>query len=115
MVVMTEGMGVRLYPDFNLGDVLRPYAGKLAFELVSRRKIPGLIKQLGLDAADFGAFLPDRLDRMLLLLDDGVEVRVRSDEMEPLLSRAERIGNRLVAGLILAAFLRGIGELTTAD
>lgn len=115
MVVMTEGMGVRLYPEFNLGEVLRPYAGKLAFELVTPRKLPGLIKQLGLDAAEFGSNLPDRLDRMLQLLDDGVEVHVRPDELEPLLARAERIGNRLVAGLILAAFIRGIGDLTTAD
>ena len=115
MVAMTEGMGVRLYPDFNLGEVLRPYAGRLAFELISPHKLPGLLKQLGLDAADFGANLPDRLDRMLQLMDDGVEVHVRPAELEALMSRAERIGNRLLAGVILAAFIRGIGDLTTAD
>ena len=115
MVAMTEGMGVRLYPDFNLGEVLRPYAGKLAFELISPHKLPGLLKQLGLDAADFGANLPDRLDRMLQMMDDGVEVHVRPDELESLIVRGERIGNRLVAGVILAAFIRGIGDLTTAD
>ena len=115
MVVMTEGMGVRLYPDFNLGEVLRPYAGRLAFELISPHKLPGLLKQLGLDAADFGANLPESLDRMLQMMDDGVEVHVRPAELEALMSRAERIGNRLVAGVILAAFIRGIGDLTTAD
>ncbi|RAN76777.1 ABC transporter [Bacillus sp. SRB_336] len=115
MVVMTEGMGVRLNPEFNLGEVLTPYASRLALERLSPGQLPGLVKKLGLDAAGFGADLPDRLERMLRLLDDGVEVHLRAEELAPLISRAERIGNRLVAGLILAAFIRGVGDLTAAD
>ncbi len=115
MVVMTEGMGVRLNPEFNLGEVLTPYASRLALERLNPRQLPGLFKKLGLDAAGFGADLPDRLERMLQLLDDGVEVHLRAEELAPLISRAERIGNRLVAGLILAAFIRGVGDLTAAD
>lgn len=115
MVIMTEGMGVGLNPGFNLGEVLKPYAGRLALEQFSPQKLPGLLKQLGLDAADFGADMPERLERMLQQLDDGVEVHLRAEELAPLVARAELIGNRLVAGLILAAFIRGIGELTAAD
>ncbi|NGN85390.1 AarF/ABC1/UbiB kinase family protein [Arthrobacter silviterrae] len=115
MIVMTEGMGVRLNPEFNLGEVLKPYAGRLAFERLIPRKLPGLLKQLGLDAADFGTNLPARLERLLQQLDDGVEVHLRAEELAPLMARAERIGNRVVAGLVLAAFIRGIGDLTTSD
>ncbi|MBV1778990.1 AarF/ABC1/UbiB kinase family protein [Paeniglutamicibacter sp. ABSL32-1] len=115
MILMTEGMGVRLNPEFNLGEALKPYAGRLAFERLNPRKLPGVLKKWGLDAADFGAELPEILEHVLRNLDDGPEVRLRSDDLMPLLARAERIGNRLVAGMILAAFIRGIGDLTTAD
>ncbi|MDQ0092406.1 ABC1 kinase family protein [Paeniglutamicibacter psychrophenolicus] len=115
MILMTEGMGVRLNPEFNLGEVLKPYAGRLALERLNPRRLPGMLKQWGLDAADLGADLPELLERVLRNLDDGPEVRLRSDDLLPLLARAERIGNRLVAGMILAAFIRGIGDLTTAD
>lgn len=115
MIFMTEGMGARLNPGFNLGEVLKPYASRLVLERLDPRKLPGMLKQLGLDAADFGANLPERLGRLLRQLDDGVEVHLRSEELVPLVARAERIGNRLVAGMILAAFIRGIGDLTAAD
>ncbi len=115
MIFMTEGMGARLNPEFNLGEVLRPYASRLALERLNPRKLPGMLKQLGLDTADFGANLPGRLERILQQLDDGVEVHLRSEELVPLMARAERVGNRLVAAMILAAFLRGIGDLTAAD
>ncbi|ALO67283.1 hypothetical protein AS189_13205 [Arthrobacter alpinus] len=42
-------------------------------------------------------------------------MHLRAEELAPLVARAERIGNRLVAGLIFAAFILGIGELTAAD
>ncbi|NVM99824.1 AarF/ABC1/UbiB kinase family protein [Arthrobacter sp. SDTb3-6] len=115
MVVMTEGMGVRLNPEFNLGEVLKPFATRLALERLSPNRLPAMIKKLGLEAADLGAEFPERLERILQQLDRGVEVHLRTEEIVPLVARAERIGNRLLAGLLLAAFIRGIGDLTAAD
>ncbi|PYI65239.1 ABC transporter [Arthrobacter livingstonensis] len=115
MIFMTEGMGARLNPNFNLGAVVRPYAGRLAFERVIPRNFTRKLSRWGLDAADFGANLPDKLRRLLDTLDDGVEVHLRAAELAPLMTRAERIGNRLVAGMMVAAFIRGIGDLTAAD
>ncbi|GAA1496129.1 ABC1 kinase family protein [Paeniglutamicibacter kerguelensis] len=115
MILMTEGMGGRLNPEFNVAAVLKPYASRLAIERLDPRRLPGLLKQVGLDAADLGSDLPELLGRALRNLEDGPEVRLRSDDLLPLADRAERIGNRLVASIILAAFIRGIGDLTTAD
>ena len=42
-------------------------------------------------------------------------MHLRAAELDPLVTRVERIGNRLVAGVIAAAFIRGIGELTAGD
>lgn len=115
MVLMTEGMGTRLDPEFNLGTVLKPYATRMALDRLDPRKLAQLLSRLGLAAADLGATLPEILERLAGAMDDGVEVHVRTVELEPVVARVERIGNRLVAGMIAAAFIRGLGEMATAD
>ncbi|HZA03115.1 MAG TPA: hypothetical protein VE617_00990, partial [Propionibacteriaceae bacterium] len=45
----------------------------------------------------------------------GVTVRLEAREFEPLVGRMERVGDRLVAGVVAAAFIRGISELAAAD
>jgi ubiquinone biosynthesis protein len=78
-----------------------------------------LLRQLvtsGQDAASLAVDLPDRVRRLFDLLDaSGVSVNLRATEFEPLIERAERIGDRLVAGIVAAAFIRGISELASAD
>ena len=114
--LMIEGMGVRLDPDFNLGGFLGPYARQL---LLDRYTPEALLRQLvtsGQDAASLAVDLPDRVRRLFDLLDaSGVSVNIRATEFEPLVERAERIGDRLVAGIVAAAFIRGISELASAD
>lgn len=114
-VIMTEGMGAALDPGFNLGEVVKPFAERMAWDRFSPDKLPGLLRQLGLDAAGIGAALPGRLEHLLQQLDDGVDLRLRPGELEPLVKRAERIGNRLVAGMVLTAFIRGIGDLANTE
>ncbi|AOY70817.1 ubiquinone biosynthesis protein [Arthrobacter subterraneus] len=116
MVLMAEGIGVRLDPAFNLTETLSPYAQRLALHSFSPSAYARRFGQAGLDAAELGVELPGKLRRILDLMDtDGFELHLRAAELEPLMERAERIGNRLVAGLIAAAFIRGVGELVVAD
>ena len=113
---MIEGMGVRLDPDFNLGEFLGPYARQL---MLDRFTPEALIRQLmtsGQDAAALAVELPDRIRRLFDLLDaSGVVVRIDPREFEPMVGRLERLGDRLVAGIVAAAFIRGITELAGAD
>lgn len=114
--LMVEGMGVRLDPQFNLGEVLGPYARQLAWDRFSPEALVRQLLATGRDAAALAVDLPDRVRRLLDLLDtSGVVVHVQPGEFEPLIERAERIGDRLVAGIITAAFIRGISELASAD
>jgi ubiquinone biosynthesis protein len=114
--LMIEGMGVRLDPEFNLGEFLGPYARQL---LLDRFTPEALLRQLmtsGQDAAALAVDLPDRVRRLFDLLDaSGVVVRLEAQEFEPMVGRLERVGDRLVAGIVAAAFIRGIGELASAD
>ena len=65
--------------------------------------------QLGLE-------LPAQLRRLLTILDrDGVGLHLPANELEPLVARAERVGDRLVASLLIAALIGGLAELIAAD
>jgi len=116
VLVMAEGMGVRLDPAFNLQEVLTPYTERLMREQLS---LPAVARRLADASLDTGRLLlemPGGLRRLLKGLDSsGVEVHLRAAELEPLMGRAERIGNRLVAGMVTAALIGGIGELVTRE
>ncbi len=119
MVVMTEGMGAQLDPEFRLGDVLRPYAERLVADRLSATALVRRLRQAGIDAAQLGVEMPEQLRRLVAALDrnldrDRSEMHLRVDELEPLVGRLERVGNRLVAGMIAAALIDGLAEVTAA-
>jgi ubiquinone biosynthesis protein len=114
MLLMVEGLGVRLDPRFSLGTALEPYARKLAEERFSPTQIAKRAAKASLAAAELTMELPDKLRRIFDLIDtNGIEVHLRAAELDPLVSRVEKIGNRLVAGMIASAFIRGVGELAS--
>lgn len=116
MVLMNEGMAVTLDPDFRLGAVLSPYARLLVAREFSPAGFARRLGRAGVDVAQLGAELPDHLRRLLAVLEgSGVDLRLRADEIEPVVARVERLGNRLVAGMIAAAFIEGLAELMAVD
>ena len=114
--LMIEGMGVRLDPEFNLGEFLGPYARQLVLDRFTPEAMFRQLMTSGQDAAALAVDLPDRVRRLFDLLDaSGVVVRMDTQEFDPLVARVERVGDRLVAGIVAAAFIRGISELAGAD
>lgn len=114
--LMVEGMGVRLDPDFNLGAFLGPYARRLAMERLSPEAMARRLLTSGRDAAALAVDLPDKVRRLFDLVDaSGVVVNLQGKELEPLVGRVERVGDRLVAGIVAAAFIRGVADLAAAD
>ena len=115
MLIMAEGMGARLDPAFNLVQVLKPYAQRMLLEQFEPQALAARLGKAGLEVLELGTELPEKVRRVFDLVDSGMDVHLRAAELEPLIQRAEKIGNRLVAGMIAAAFLRGIGELAAGD
>ncbi|WP_138444768.1 ABC1 kinase family protein [Sinomonas susongensis] len=116
MVVMAEGLGRVLDPGFRLSHALQPYVVELFVARHSPQAILDGLKEAGLGAMDLVEDLPHLVDGLVRIVDSGgFEVRLRAAELEPLLIRAEKIGDRVVAGVIAAAFIRGVGDLVSLD
>jgi ubiquinone biosynthesis protein len=114
--LMVEGMGVRLDPDFNLGEFLGPYVRQMMLDRFTPDALMRQLMSSGQDAAALAVEVPDRVRRLFDLLDaTGVVVRLDPREIEPMVDRLERLGDRMVAGIVAAAFIRGITDLAAAD
>lgn len=111
-LMVAEGTAVRVDPDFQMLDALQPYAEHLTRIQVSLPVIARKLARAGAETGSLLAELPAILRRLRHVAEDGgFEVHLRAAELEPLVTRAERVGNRLVAGLITAALIGGVGAL----
>ena len=59
---------------------------------------------------------PSRMHRLQSMLDaGGPEVHLRTADLEPLVGRVEVIAQRVVVGMVAAAFIRGVGSFIGSD
>jgi ubiquinone biosynthesis protein len=60
--------------------------------------------------------LPGELHRLLgVLAQGGFEVHLRAAELEPLVARVERLGNRVAASVLTVAVIDGLADLARTD
>lgn len=115
-LLLIESLAHRLDPEFRLGESLEPYAERLARERMSASAIARRIARAGADFGELALEAPGVLRRLLDSADgSGLQVHLRAAELEPLVARTERIGNRLVAGMISAALITGVGGIVTSE
>lgn len=115
-VVMAEGVGVQLDPDFHLSTLLAPLAGRLLAQQHAPRRVAARLRRAGVDAALLASDLPRRVRRLLIDAERGaLHVGVYSDDADRLLRRLERMTNRLVLGVLAAAFIVGLAVLLAAS
>jgi ubiquinone biosynthesis protein len=111
-VIMNEGLGRQLDPSFALTTVLVPYAQRLILRQYSPALWAKRLSRAGLDAARLGVDLPEQLRRIIGEIErGGLEVGMRPEGFDPLVSRLERLGNRIILGIIAAAFVNGLAVL----
>ena len=112
---MSEGLGVRLDPHFNLMDVYIPYTEDLLQRRFSFRKWAGQMMLTGIDALEMAMALPQQLRHVLGDIErGGFEVNVQPQSFEPYLERMEQLTNRLTLGILAAAFTVGLALLVAA-
>lgn len=110
--IMNEGLGTQLDPSFRLTTILVPYARRLILKQYSPAFWAKQLMQTGTDAAWLGVELPQQVRRLLSELERGtLKVSVQPAGVEPTLKRFETIANRIVLGVIAAAFINGLAIL----
>ncbi len=113
-VAMSEGLGAQLDPAFALGRVLAPYAERLLLRRFAPARLARRLREAGVELSRLAVDLPRQLRRLTSELDrGGPTVGVRPEGFEPVLHRLERLTNRLVLGIIAAAFVNGLAVLMT--
>jgi ubiquinone biosynthesis protein len=91
-IMMAEGLGLKLDPQFSLTSLLVPYAKKLCLEQYSPAATIRRLEKGATDAARLVEELPGDLRRVLRAIDEeGLPVRVRERGLE-------RLGDQLDAG-----------------
>jgi ubiquinone biosynthesis protein len=105
-VLLEEGIVAGLDREIRLVEVLGPYVRRQLFTGVTASALLHRLQDAGVDLAELASDLPSQLRRALNILDDGgFDVHLRASELEPLMSRAERLGNRIALSVLAAALI----------
>jgi ubiquinone biosynthesis protein len=113
-VIMIEGLGVNLDPDFQLTNSLTPYTERLVLRQYSPARWVRGFGRASLDLAKLGAELPQHVRRIVAAAENGnLQIGMRPEGFDPVLNRLERIANRIVLGVIAAAFINGLAVLVS--
>lgn len=109
---MHEGLARQLDPEFNLAEVLAPYARELLLRAYlpqhwGRHLLPALW-----DLGRLAGTLPRRADRLLRHVERGnVSINMRVQETEHVLDALNRMVNRLILGILVGSFTVAIALL----
>ncbi len=109
---MDESMTDELDPEFRFDHALGPYVERRLASSLSPAALTRRAEQFGIELAELGAELPGQLHRLLDAIGDGqFEVRLRTDELQPLVRRIERLANRVAISILAAAAIDALSEL----
>jgi ubiquinone biosynthesis protein len=113
-VIMIEGLGVNLDPDFHLTNSLTPYTERLVLRQYSPIRWVRNFGRASLDLAKLGVEMPQHLRRIVTAAENGsLQIGMRPEGFDPVIDRLERIANRIVLGVIAAAFINGLAVLVS--
>ncbi len=111
-LVMLEGVGLQLDPDFDMLGVAMPFAQRKAAELSSPVAVGGRLMEAASDLVDDLLHLPEQWRRIVQQIEQGqIRVVVAQEPREAELERVDRMVRRLAATLVLAAFILGTALL----
>ena len=113
-VIMIEGLGVALDPDFHLPKVLTPYTERLLLRQYSPFRWVQNFGRSSLELARLAVEMPQHLRRIATAAENGnLQIGMRPEGFDPVIDRLERIANRIVLGVITAAFINGLAVLVS--
>ncbi len=102
------GVGIELYPDFNVFEVAKPYARDLMLERFTPRRVISRARRESWRLTQMAADLPYQIHETLEQVRDGqIEVGFVHKGLDDLLAKLDTLFNRLVIALIVTGGLIG--------
>ncbi len=111
-----DQVAAELAPDYDADAAVRQHAATVLQQTMVDQLTPSSMLRGLLDTKEFVEQLPRRANAILGDLADGsLRVRVDAVDAERLISAIQRLANRLVAGLVLAALIIGAAMLAGVE
>ncbi len=111
-IIVAEGLGTRLDPDFHLTSVIEPYADQLMIQRLSPARLLKKLGKAGMETARLSTEIPRQIRQILGEIErGGFEVGMKRGALDPFVFRLERMVNRLVLGMLASAFIVGLATL----
>jgi len=107
-LVVLEGMGLKLKPDFNLIEALKPYAKKLVVNKYNPRNLAESLWDSLLDVNDLMKGAPEDTKKILQNLKEGkLKIAFVHQGLEGFYNSLDRDANKLSLAIITAALIVG--------
>ncbi|MDN5796553.1 MAG: AarF/ABC1/UbiB kinase family protein [Intrasporangium sp.] len=111
-LIMAEGMGERLDPDFQFSEVIAPYAEQLLARNLDPLDITRRLVALSGTIAGLGRDAPQSLRNLMGAFEGGtLQVRLAEDDLRALAAANRQLGDRIVTALVAGAALDALGSL----
>lgn len=111
-VMMTESMGLKLYPGFDLNRELQPFIQKALNHYLEPKRIAQSFKTEIFDYLEFFRTLPEQTQKFLSRIEQGeMSIKVDPSELLDLKKEFDRQNNARILGVVLTAVLLVTGVL----
>ncbi len=115
-LVMSEATGVRLYPEFNLFELLTPYARRAIFDSLNPlnhyKRIFNILEQ----SSDLLRGLPEDLQSLLMKIkNDKMILNLEHKGLDNFTREIDRSSNRISFALVIAALIIGSSFVIQID
>ncbi len=115
-MVVAEGVGRQLDPDIDIFAIGQPMIADILKRKSSPRKVASDSLRTLMEIKRVAAGLPNQLNSIMKKLIRGrIRIEFAHVGLEPLSKELERLGNRLVFGMVIAALILGSSIIMMAD
>jgi ubiquinone biosynthesis protein len=111
-VIMMQGVGLNLDPEFEIAKAAQPYLGKLFRRMWLPSSWGPDVLRLAMDWKDFATVLPRKTSRILDQVERGqLTVQAELPQLEPTINMIDRFINRIIFSVLVAALLVALALL----
>lgn len=111
-VIMLQGVGLNLDPDFDIFEAAQPYMGKLFRRMWLPSSWGPEVLRLAMDWKDFATILPRKTSRILDQVERGqLTVQAELPQLESTINMIDRLINRIIFSVLVAAMVVALALL----